>query len=89
VAEQHRVAVVVFCTADGVDDIDARIGAEAAVRHALRQSWTDGVLQVPLRSELGRTVQVHAVSDAISAALNGELALRVTNRAYPRKDPDA
>ncbi|WHT20968.1 hypothetical protein N8J89_07855 [Crossiella sp. CA-258035] len=86
---QHRVAVIVFCTAEGVDERDARSIAEDAVREAVRWACTNGgVLSTPLRhkDDEQRFVTVHKVGDAITAALSGELALRVTNRAYPREE---
>lgn len=86
----HRVAVVVFCTVDNPYKGHARRLAEGAVERFLHTHAPDGRLPVQTISGDTVTVQVHAVEDVVSAGLNGYLALRVTNRAYPREEhPDA
>lgn len=87
---EHQVAVAVFCTVDAVDESDARYIAETVVKRTLYGIWPDGLLSVPLRNGNVLAVQVHEIHDAIdaiTAALNGYLALRVTNLAYPREEP--
>lgn len=81
--EEFQVAVTVFVTAPGCDESDARSGAELAVRHALRAAAVEpGVLETPHRTLGPFRVRVHKVMDATTAALNGYLAVRTTNRAF-------
>ena len=40
----HRVAIVVFCEAEGIDERDAAVAAQMAVSHALRQAGTSDPL---------------------------------------------
>jgi hypothetical protein len=80
--EEFQVAVTVFVTAPGCDESDARSGAEIAVRHGLRSVAVEpAVLETPHRNGPFR-VRVHQVMDATTAALNGYLAVRTTNRAF-------
>ena len=80
---EFRVAVTVFVTAQGVDQLDASHGAEIAIRHALRTVAVEpGVLETP-HARLGPfRVQVHKVMDTPTAGINGYLATRPTNRAF-------
>lgn len=87
---KRKVAVVLFCTVDNPYQGTARRIAEGAVERFLRTHAPDGQLPVQTISGDTVTVQVHAVEDVVSAGLNGYLALKVTNRAYPLEEqPDA
>lgn len=80
--KEFQVAVTVFVTARGADRIDAQHFGEIAVRHVLRAAEVEpGVLETPHRHGSFR-VRVHKVMDATTAALNGYLAVRTTNRAF-------
>lgn len=86
----HHVAVVVFCTVPADHEPYARYIADAAVRQMFRAHAPDGRIPLRLRNGDTLTVQVHAVEDVTTAAVNGHLTVRATDRAYPREEhPDA
>lgn len=92
---KHRIAITVFCVAEGVDEIDAGHAAEFAVRKALGQGQPrptpynlDPVILSPgtPRERSLTPVEVHDVIDTGVAAGNGYLWLRPTIRAYHTTD---
>jgi hypothetical protein len=89
---KHRIAVTVFCIAEGVDEVDAGHAAEYAVRQALGQGRPkptpyalDPVVIYPGAQPLP-PVEVHEVMDTGVAAGNGYLWLRPTSRGYHAPD---
>lgn len=83
--ETHRVAVTVFASAPGVDEIDAGHIAVAAIRHVLRAARDperdDLVISAPLRTG-PVPIRIHRVMETGTAARNGYLWVRTTGQAY-------
>lgn len=90
-----RVAVTLFCEAEGVDEMDAAAHATRAIRQALAGSpiarlplTLPSVVAYPGRSgeHVFEPVVVHQVMDAGMAAGNGYLWLRPTSKAFREGD---
>lgn len=83
--EKHKVAIVIFCEAEGVDELDASTVAERAIMFKL----TDGKFrQAKLGITFGiekkttRDVTVVKAMDAGLAAGNGYLWTSPTSKAF-------
>lgn len=90
--EEHRVAVTVFCVAPGVDEVDASLVAEAALRRVLTEATGtrvghECVIEAPFR-DFPRHVRVVDVMDIGVAAGNGYLWTRPTGKAYRERGID-
>lgn len=85
--ERHRVALVLFVDAEGINRRDAINRAEDVVRIALvREMDARRHITITDRFGITHTADLHKVIEIGDATLGGYLRLEPTDRAYPRND---
>lgn len=85
--QRHRVAVVVFVEAGGIDERDAGTGAEMAVRQALSGDGVAGMtlptdITLKMANRPDEAMTVVGVIEVGVAAGNGYLRTRPTSKAF-------
>jgi hypothetical protein len=81
---EHRVAMVVFTTVRAVDELDGH----GIVRHAIRSALKTSSVEAPILTVMARfrdgevPVKVHDLVEIGTAAGNGYVWIKPTNRAF-------